>query len=64
MSLFQVSGVVLGHFQDPTSPSRQVASRIKHLPKGTIGAVKVLPEKYIGTIDREASGSSSPSKFM
>lgn len=48
--------------QDPTSPSRQVASRIKHLPKGTIGAVKVLPEKFIGTIDKEASGSSSPSK--
>lgn len=48
--------------QDPTSPSRQVASRIRQLPKGTIGAVKILPDKYIGTIDKESSGHSSPAK--
>ena len=52
------------YFQDPTSPSRQVASRIRQLPKGTIGTVKVHQEKYIGTIDREASGhSSSPGRL-
>ena len=53
--------VQLMYLQDPTSPSRQVASRIRQIPKGTIGAVKVHQEKYIGTIDKEASGHSSSS---
>ena len=40
--------------QDPTSASRQVAVRIKHLAKGTIAIEQYLPEKYFGTVEKEA----------
>lgn len=50
--------------QDPTTPSRQVASRIRTIPKGSIGAVVVKPEKYIGTIEREAATPRSPNKAV
>jgi len=39
---------------DPTSTSRQVAIRIKHLPKGTIAVEQYLPERYFGTVEKEA----------
>lgn len=48
--------------QDPTTPSRQVASRIHLIPKGSIGAVVVKPEKYIGTIEKEPANPRSPTK--
>jgi cold shock CspA family protein len=40
--------------QDPTSASRQVAVRIRYLPKGTIATEQYLPEKYVGTVEKEA----------
>lgn len=48
--------------QDPTTPSRQVACRIRSIPKGSIGSVVVKPEKYIGTIEKEPTSSKSPNK--
>ncbi|XP_052239321.1 cold shock domain-containing protein E1-like [Dreissena polymorpha] len=48
--------------QDPTQPSRQVACRIRSIPKGSIGSVIVKPEKYIGTIEKEPANQKSPSK--
>ena len=46
--------------QDPTQPSRQVACRIRSIPKGSIGSVVVKPEKYIGTVEKEPANSKSP----
>lgn len=48
--------------QDPTTPSRQVACRIRGIPKGSIGSVIVKPEKYIGTVEKEPSHSRSTNK--
>lgn len=39
--------------QDPTTPSRQIAIRIKFLPKGTVSFETVLPDRHIGTIEKE-----------
>jgi len=39
---------------DPTSANRQIAIRIKYLPKGTIAVEQYLPEKYVGTVEKEA----------
>lgn len=39
--------------QDPTNPSRLIAIRIKVLPHGTISVEQCLPEKYVGTIEKE-----------
>lgn len=39
--------------QDPTSQSRQIAVRIKFVPKGTVSFETTLPEKYSGTIEKE-----------
>ncbi|XP_041351705.1 cold shock domain-containing protein E1-like [Gigantopelta aegis] len=48
--------------QDPATPSRQIAARIKVLPKGAVSFLTIRPEKYIGTIDREPSPHQSKSK--
>ena len=47
--------------QDPTSPSRQIAVRIAHLPRGTISLETVLPDKHIGTVEKLATATKSPS---
>lgn len=41
--------------QDPSSPSRQIAIRIKYLPKGTISFETVLPTKLTGSVEKEPS---------
>lgn len=41
--------------QDPTNQNRMVAIRIKVLPKGTISVEQCLPEKFTGTVEKEAS---------
>lgn len=41
--------------QDSSQPTRQVATRIKHLAKGSVSFINVLPAVYIGTIDKEPS---------
>ncbi|XP_064602212.1 cold shock domain-containing protein E1-like [Liolophura sinensis] len=46
--------------QDPTN--RQIAIRIKYLPKGSVSFLNVLPLKYIGTVDREPATHKSPTK--
>ena len=52
--LVQCTTVKKNFVQDPTSPNRQVAVRIKYLPKGTITLEQYLPEKYFGTVEKEA----------
>ena len=41
-------------FQDPSSPDRQVALRIKRLTKGSVTFDSLLPVKCLGTIEKEA----------
>ncbi|ESN92067.1 hypothetical protein HELRODRAFT_104068 [Helobdella robusta] len=46
--------------QDPTNPSRQVATRIRHLPSGTIDvSLTSCLEKHLGIVQKEA-GNSRP----
>ncbi|XP_014783652.1 cold shock domain-containing protein E1 [Octopus bimaculoides] len=47
--------------QDPSSPNKQIAIRIKMLPKRTL-SLTISTEKYIGTIDREPATHKSPGK--
>ncbi|CAE1158585.1 Cold shock domain-containing protein E1 [Acanthosepion pharaonis] len=47
--------------QDPSSPNKQIAVRIKALPKRTL-SLTISSEKYIGTIDREPATHKSPGK--
>lgn len=46
---------------DPSSPNKQIAVRIKSLPKRTL-SLTISSEKYIGTIDREPATHKSPGK--
>ncbi|KAK3798016.1 hypothetical protein RRG08_034577 [Elysia crispata] len=48
--------------QDPSQPTRQVATRIKHLAKGSVSFIKVLPAVYIGTVDKEPSTHKNQGK--
>lgn len=51
--------------QDPTTTGRLVAIRIRFLPKGTIVVEQYLPEKYVGTVEKEAGVThSTPSKGL
>jgi len=45
--------------QDPTSTGRLVAIRIRFLPKGTIVVEQYLPEKYVGSVEKEAGVTTS-----
>lgn len=48
--------------QDASEPSRQVATRIKHLTKGSVSFINILPSVYIGTIDKEPSTHKNQGK--
>jgi cold shock CspA family protein len=48
--------------QDASQPSRQVATRIKHLSKGSVSFMNILPAVYIGTIDKEPSTHKNQGK--
>lgn len=48
--------------QDPTDKNRQIAIRIKNLPKGSVSFDSVLPEKYVGTVEKEPVSFKSPGK--
>lgn len=45
--------------QDPTTAGRLVAIRIRLLPKGTIVVEQNLPEKYVGSVEKEAGVTHS-----
>lgn len=47
---------------DPSTPNRNMAIRIRYLPKGSVSFINIRPEKYVGTIDREPSLHRSPNK--
>ena len=49
--------------QDPTAPSRQIAIRIKYLPRGTVTFESVLAEKHLGTVEKEASQKTCEKVF-
>ena len=38
--------------QDPTQAQRQIATRIKQLPKGSVTFQNVLPQRFKGVVDR------------
>lgn len=40
--------------QDPTSPSRQIAIRIVILPKGSVSFETTLPQRIIGSVEKES----------
>lgn len=40
--------------QDPTSPSRQIAIRIVVLPKGSVSFETTLPQRIIGSVEKES----------
>lgn len=48
--------------QDPTCASRQIAIRIKYLPKGTVSFETVLSQRHCGTIEKEPTTHKSPGK--
>lgn len=48
--------------QDPSSPGRTIAIRIKNLPKGTVSFETTLPDKYPGTIEKEATSMKAQVK--
>uniref|UniRef100_A0A0B7AWL7 Cold shock domain-containing protein E1 n=1 Tax=Arion vulgaris TaxID=1028688 RepID=A0A0B7AWL7_9EUPU len=48
--------------QDASQPTRQVATRIKHLNKGSVCFMNVLSPVYIGTIDKEPSTHKNQGK--
>lgn len=50
--------------QDPAAPNRQIAIRIKYLPKGTVTFESVLPTKYLGNIEKEAASAKNSAKKM
>ena len=45
--------------QDPTTAGRLVAIRIRFLAKGTIVVEQNLPEKFIGSVEKEAGVTHS-----
>ena len=45
--------------QDPSTAGRLVAIRIRFLPKGTIVVEQYLPEKYVGSVEKEAGVTHS-----
>ena len=40
--------------QDPTNETRQIAIRIRYLPKGTIAVDKCAAEKFAGIVEKES----------
>jgi cold shock CspA family protein len=48
--------------QDPGSPSRQIAIRIRTLPKGSVTFESINPEKQVGIVEKEPSTLKSPGK--
>ena len=50
--------------QDPAAPNRQIAIRIKYLPKGTVTFESILPTKYLGNIEKEAATAKTSGKFV
>ncbi|XP_071115411.1 cold shock domain-containing protein E1-like isoform X1 [Haliotis cracherodii] len=48
--------------QDPSASNRQIAIRIKHLPKGSVSFLTIHNEKYIGTVDREPATHKTQAK--
>jgi len=46
-------------WQDPSASGRLVAIRIRFLPKGTIVVEQNLPDKYVGTVEKEAGVTHS-----
>ncbi|XP_059172190.1 cold shock domain-containing protein E1-like [Physella acuta] len=48
--------------QDASQPTRQVATRIRHLSKGSVSFINVLAGVYIGTIDKEPSTHKNQGK--
>ncbi|CAH1799965.1 unnamed protein product [Owenia fusiformis] len=48
--------------QDPTSANRQIALRMKLLPKGAVTFQTVGKDKFIGTVEKEPNGHRSPAK--
>lgn len=48
--------------QDTSQPTRQVATRIKHLSKGSVSFMNILPSQYIGTVDKEPSTHKNQGK--
>lgn len=41
--------------QDPTAANRQIAIRIRRLPRGSVKFESVLADKHLGTVEKEAS---------
>lgn len=48
--------------QDPTSPNRQVAIRIKYLPKGTVSFDLVGEKKLTGVVEKEPAKATAKNK--
>ncbi|KAK6169090.1 hypothetical protein SNE40_020210 [Patella caerulea] len=48
--------------QDPSSPNRHIAIRIKPLIKGSVSLLTIHPQKYIGTVEKEPSTHKTQSK--
>lgn len=48
--------------QDSSQPTRQVATRIKHLSKGSVSFINVQQQVFIGTIDKEPSTHKNQGK--
>lgn len=48
--------------QDPSSPNRMVATRIKVLPHGSVTFLTIHPSMYIGTIDKEPATHKNQNK--
>ena len=46
--------------QDPASANRQIAIRIKYLPRGTISFETILPTKLIASVEKEPVLPKSP----
>jgi hypothetical protein len=52
----------MSYFQDPSSASRLVATRIKVLAKGSVNFLTIHPTLYVGTIDKEPATHKNQSK--
>ncbi|KAK2146556.1 hypothetical protein LSH36_600g01076 [Paralvinella palmiformis] len=47
--------------KDPTSPTRNTATRILFLPKGTVVFEKILPKRCTGTVEKEPTNKGKDS---
>ena len=50
--------------QDPTSPNRQIAIRIKYLPKGTVSFDITSDKKYVGVVEKEPSSHKQAANMV